>query len=119
MNKVNFKQKLALFDENWTPKVVAQMNNYQFKLVKLSGEFVWHAHQDTDETFICIKGNLKIAMPNTTITLNPGELFVVPKGVKHKPIAEEECHVMIIEPTGVVNTGKEHSVLTAENDVWI
>ena len=117
--KINLKEKLSLFNETWSPKVVAQMNNMQFKLVKIHGEFTWHDHDDTDETFIVIEGSMKIAFREQTIELSEGDLFVVPKGVEHKPFAENLCKIMIIEPTGVINTGESGGVLTAPNDVWV
>lgn len=95
------------------------MNDYQFKLAKLKGEFIWHQHNDTDEAFIIIEGSLDIEFRDGKVTLQSGEMFVVPKGVEHKPIAEEECHVMIIEPKGVINTGEITTERTAENDIWI
>ena len=95
------------------------MNDYQFKLVKIEGEFVWHNHTDTDETFIVIEGEMKIEFEDNTVALKEGEMYVVPKGVEHKPYAEEECKIMIIEPRGVVNTGDIEGDLTASNDVWI
>ncbi|MGP9800658.1 cupin domain-containing protein [Rheinheimera sp. NSM] len=112
--------KLALFSEQWSPKVVAQMNDYQFKLVKLQGEFVWHNHQDTDETFIVLKGNLRIDFKEGYVNLSAGEMYVVPKGVEHKPYAENEAEVLLIEPKGVLNTGDgEVNERTATNDIWI
>jgi len=119
MGKVNFQDKLAKFSEHWTPKVIAEMNDYQFKLVKIQGEFVWHNHSDTDEVFIIIEGSMKIEFDEETVELNEGEMYVVPKGVQHKPYAENECKVMLVEPKGVVNTGESDGELTAENDVWI
>jgi len=119
MGKVNFQDKLAKFSEHWTPKVIAEMNDYQFKLVKIQGEFVWHNHSDTDEVFIVIEGSMKIEFDEETVELNEGEMYVVPKGVQHKPYAENECKVMLVEPKGVVNTGESDGELTAENDVWI
>ena len=119
MGKVNFQDKLAKFSEHWTPKVIAEMNDYQFKLVKIQGEFVWHNHSDTDEVFIVIEGSMKIEFDEETVELNEGEMYVVPKGVQHKPYAETECKVMLVEPKGVVNTGESNSELTADNDVWI
>ena len=119
MGKVNFQDKLAKFSEHWTPKVIAEMNDYQFKLVKIQGEFVWHNHSDTDEVFIVIEGSMKIEFDDKTVELNEGEMYVVPKGVQHKPYAEQECKVMLVEPKGVVNTGESDSELTADNDVWI
>lgn len=119
MAKVNIGDKLSLFHELWTPKVIAEMNDYQFKLVKLQGEFVWHNHVDTDEVFIVVKGLMCIEMEHETVTLSEGEMYVVPKGVMHKPYATDECHVMLVEPRGVVNTGEEEGNFTAENDVWV
>jgi len=116
---INFAQKLTLIQDYWSPKVVAALNDYQVKLAKLKGEFVWHQHDQTDELFICLSGRLRIEMHDASVVLNEGELFVVPKGVPHKPIAEQECHVMIIEPGGVKNTGETESHLTAPNDEWI
>ncbi len=119
MGKINFQEKLAKFSEHWTPKVIAEMNDYQFKLVKIQGEFVWHNHSDTDEVFIVIEGSMKIEFDEETVELNEGEMYVVPKGVQHKPYAENECKVMLVEPKGVVNTGESDSELPADNDVWI
>ena len=119
MEKINLKEKLSKFSDHWSPKVIAEMNDYQFKLVKIQGEFVWHNHDDTDETFIVIEGEMKIEFENETLELNEGDMFVVPKGIEHKPWAENECKVMIIEPRGVLNTGSSESNLTASNDVWI
>ena len=119
MEKINLKEKLSKFSDHWSPKVIAEMNDYQFKLVKIQGEFVWHNHDDTDETFIVIEGEMKIEFENETLQLNEGDMFVVPKGVEHKPWAGNECKVMIIEPRGVLNTGNSKGDLTASNDVWI
>jgi mannose-6-phosphate isomerase-like protein (cupin superfamily) len=119
LQSVSLSGKLGLFSDLWSPKVVAELNDYQVKLVKLQGEFVWHQHDHTDELFLCLSGQLRIDLRDSTITLNEGELFVVPKGVEHKPNASEECHVMIIEPRGVINTGDAGSDLTAPNDQWI
>ena len=117
--KINLKEKLSLFSEHWSPKVIAEMNDYQFKLVKLQGDFVWHSHADTDEGFIVIEGTMKIELSDGIVELSVGEMFVVPKGVAHKPYAEEECKVMLVEPRGVVNTGDSEGKFTASNDVWI
>lgn len=119
MSKINFQEKLSKFSEHWTPKVIAEMNDYQFKLVKIEGEFVWHDHSDTDEVFIVIEGSMKIEFDDETVELNEGEMYVVPKGVQHKPYADKECKVLLVEPKGVVNTGESDSELTADNDVWI
>tara|TARA_Y100001970_G_scaffold166768_1_gene203992 strand:- start:1004 stop:1366 length:363 start_codon:yes stop_codon:yes gene_type:complete len=116
---INLKQKLNKFSEHWSPKVIAEMNDYQFKLVKIQGEFIWHNHPDTDEVFIVLEGNMKIEFENDTIELNEGEMLVVPKGIQHKPIADNECKIMLVEPRGVVNTGDAYSKLTADNNVWI
>ncbi|RXJ71867.1 cupin [Veronia nyctiphanis] len=116
---INFKEKLSKFTEHWSPKVVAEMNDYQFKLVKVEGEFVWHDHPDTDEVFIVIEGVLDIEFRDGKVTLESGEMFVIPKGIEHKPVAASECKVMIVEPRGVVNTGDAESSLKAQNDVWI
>ena len=119
MDTINLKDKLAKFSDHWSPKVIAELNDYQFKLVKIQGEFVWHNHPDTDEVFIVIEGSMNIEFENETVQLNEGEMLVVPKGVEHKPYADYECKVMLVEPRGVVNTGDADSDFTADNDVWI
>jgi mannose-6-phosphate isomerase-like protein (cupin superfamily) len=116
---INFRQKFGLFDEQWQPKVIAEMNNYQFKIVKLQGDFIWHDHKDTDETFLVIEGNLRIDFRDGSIQLGAGEMFVVPRGVEHKPYAEREVKLLLIEPRGVLNTGDAGGERTARNDVWI
>jgi mannose-6-phosphate isomerase-like protein (cupin superfamily) len=116
---INFRQKLGLIDEYWQPKVIAEMNDYQFKAVKLRGDFVWHDHRDTDETFIVIDGHLRIDFRDGAVRIGPGEMFVVPKGLQHKPYAEGEVYLLLIEPRGVLNTGHEGGERTAPNDVWI
>lgn len=116
---LNFEEKLGLFDEQWAPKVIAEMNEYQFKIVKIEGDFVWHDHKDTDETFIVLEGNLRIDFRDGHVNLAKGEMYVVPKGVNHKPFAEKEVKMLLIEPRGVLNTGHEGGERTAENDVWI
>jgi mannose-6-phosphate isomerase-like protein (cupin superfamily) len=118
-NAVSLQEKLGLLHEHWSPRVIAEMNDYQFKLVKLKGDFIWHDHPETDETFFVIDGSLRIDFPDGTVTIGPGELFVVPKGVRHKPCADEEVDLMLIEPRGVKNTGQEGGERTAPNDVWI
>ena len=118
-NPINLLEKISHIDELWTPKVISEMNDYQIKLVKVQGEFIWHSHKDTDETFFVIRGTLYIALRNRTIELQEGELFVIPKGVEHKPYAPQVCDIMLIEPKGVVNTGDEETFLTAKNDAWI
>jgi mannose-6-phosphate isomerase-like protein (cupin superfamily) len=116
---VNVSRKLGLLTEQWSPRVIAEMNDYQFKIVKLQGEFVWHDHPETDETFFVLQGGMRIDFRDGAVELGPGELFVVPAGVEHKPFAAEEACVMLIEPRDVVNTGDAGGELTAENDRWI
>ena len=118
-NAINLAEKLAKFSEHWSPRVVAEMNDYQFKLVKLQGEFVWHDHKDTDEVFLVIQGEMQVGFRDRDVTIGEGELFVVPRGVEHITRATRECHALIIEPRGVVNTGDAESNLTAANDRWI
>ena len=119
MKKINLEEKFALFNEHWTPKIISELNDYQIKIVKVEGDFVWHDHSNTDEFFLVIEGTLFIEFEEETWNLTTGELYVVPKGVQHRPYALEECKVMLIEPRGVVNTGEAESDLTASNDVWI
>lgn len=102
---INLTDKLARIQDHWKPRVVAEMNDYQFKLVKLEGDFIWHQHKDTDEVFLVLKGELEIDLRDGNVRLCAGEMFVVPKGVEHRPHAAAECHVMLIEPRGVLNTG--------------
>ncbi|MDE2090816.1 MAG: cupin domain-containing protein [Gammaproteobacteria bacterium] len=116
---VNFEQKLGLFNDHWAPKVIAEMNDYQFKVVKLKGDFIWHEHKDTDETFIVLQGKLRIDFRDGHVDIGAGEMYVVPKGVEHKPNAAEEVKMMLIEPRGVLNTGDQGGERTAQNDVWI
>jgi mannose-6-phosphate isomerase-like protein (cupin superfamily) len=117
---INFEEKLKKFSEHWSPKIVAQLNDYHLKVVKVQGEFVWHDHPETDEVFIVLKGHLDIHFRDAVASLNEGEMYVVPKGVEHKPVAESECHILLIEPAGTLNTGDaKDSARTAPNDVWI
>lgn len=116
---INLAGKLQRFSELWSPKIVATMNDYELKVVKLQGDFTWHDHPDTDEVFLVLDGSMTIEMRDRTVTLNTGELFVVPKGVEHCPHAEEECHVLVIEPGGVVNTGAAGGELTAKQGEWV
>ena len=119
LSAINFKEKFSKFSAHWTPKIIAQMNNYHFKLAKFQGEFVWHRHDDTDEVFIVIEGEMTILFRDGSVTLKEGEMFVVPKNIEHKPVAQTECRAMLIEPAGVVNTGDAGGEMTADNDVWI
>lgn len=116
---INFADKLGKFSEHWSPRVVAEMNDYQFKLVKLQGEFVWHDHKDTDEVFLVIQGEMQIGFRDRDVTIRAGEMFVVPRGVEHTTRAARECHALVVEPRGVVNTGEAGGALTAPNDVWV
>ena len=116
---VNLREKFRLVTEYWQPRVVAELNDYHFKIARVKGEFVWHDHPDTDEAFFVLEGRLRIDLPDGAVEIGPGELYVVPRGVKHRPVAEEEVKLMLVEPRGVVNTGDERGDLTAESDVWI
>jgi mannose-6-phosphate isomerase-like protein (cupin superfamily) len=116
---INLAQKFSLFSEQWQPKVIAEMNDYQFKLVKLQGDFVWHDHKETDETFVVLEGRLRIDFRDGAVELGAGEMFVVPKGVEHKPFATQETRILLIEPKGVRNTGDAGGERTAMNDIWV
>lgn len=116
---VNLADKLSLLHEQWSQRVVAEMNDYQFKIAKVEGEFLWHAHAETDETFLVVAGELRLDFRDGAVTLRAGELFVVPRGVEHKPSAEQETHILVIEPRGVVNTGAAHNERTQPNDRWV
>jgi len=113
---LDIAEKLSLFSEHWSPKVVARLNDYEIKVVKLRGEFVWHTHEDTDELFLVVDGELTIQLRDGDVDLKPGQLFVVPKGVEHCPIAAGEVHALLIEPVGVGNTGNAGGTLTAAYD---
>lgn len=116
---IRLAEKFARLSEQWQPRVVAEMNDYQFKVVRIEGDFVWHSHPDTDETFIVMDGELRIDFRDGAVTVGPGEMFVVPKGVEHKPFAENEVKLLLVEPRGVPNTGDARGERTAPNDVWI
>ena len=107
MSAINLAQKLATFSDHWSPKIVAQFNGHDVMVVKLKGEFNWHSHPETDDFFLVLEGRLTIQLRDRDVRLGPGELFVVPKGVEHRPVAEEEVHVLLIEPEGTPNTGDE------------
>ena len=120
IKKINITQKLKKISEYWSPKVIAEMNDYQFKLAKVKNEFVWHKHEDTDETFFIVTGQLTIELKKMEkIILNKGDMVVIPKGVEHKPIANEECEIMLIEPNKTINTGNVKNEMTTKNDQWI
>ena len=116
---INFQDKISLFSEHWSPKIIAQMNDYHFKIAKIQGEFVWHSHPETDETFIVIQGKMKIELRDRGISLEAGEMCVIPKGVEHKPVADQECHILMVELAGTVNTGDAGGEMTIEETEWI
>ena len=116
---INFQDKFGLITEHWQPRVVAEMNDYQFKLAKIQGEFIWHSHPETDEVFLIIEGALRLEFRDGRVDMKAGEMFVVPKGMEHRPVAANECKIMLIEPRGTVNTGDAGGPRTAANDVWI
>ena len=116
---INFQDKLAKFSEQWSPKIIAQMNDYHFKVVKIHGEFIWHDHPETDEVFIVLKGHLEIQFRDGRVLLHEGEMFVVPKGKEHRPVAKQECQMLLVEPSGTLNTGDIVNERTAAADTWI
>ena len=117
---LNIEEKLSKLKEQWSPRVIAEMNDYQFKVVKIQGDFIWHSHKDTDEAFVVLDGELRIDFRDGNVNLKSGEMFIVPKSVEHKPYAEKEVKILLIEPRGVLNTGdNDTSEFTAENDIWI
>ncbi len=119
MKKVNLTEKFNLFDEHWSPRIVGELNGQYVKLAKVKGEFVWHSHANEDELFLVIKGTLKIEFRDGSITLNEGEFYIVPKGVEHKPIADEEAHILLLEPKSTEQTGGVESDLLVDNQPWI
>jgi mannose-6-phosphate isomerase-like protein (cupin superfamily) len=119
MDVINLSEKLALIDEQWSPKNIAQMNDYHFKIAKIQGEFIWHSHPETDETFIVLEGSFDLQFRDKTLTLHAGEMCVVPKGVEHRPVADEECSILLVEPVGTVNTGDAGGERTAAHDEWV
>ncbi|WP_416384420.1 cupin domain-containing protein [Roseibium aggregatum] len=116
---IRFTEKLARLEGVWSPRVIAEMNDYQFKIVRIQGDFVWHDHPETDETFIVLKGEIRIDFRDRAVVLGEGEMYVVPKGVEHKPYAESEAELLLIEPKGILNTGHAGGDRTQENDLWI
>lgn len=114
MNVVDLKEKFSLFDELWSPKIVGELNGQYVKLAKLKGEFVWHQHENEDELFMVVKGKLTIKLKDQTVELTEGQFFIIPRGVEHLPVAEEECHVMLFEPKSVLNTGDVKNDKTVE-----
>ena len=104
-SSINLSEKLGTFNEHWSPRTVGTFNDHDLMVVKVKGEFVWHTHADTDDFFLVLKGTLKVEMRDRTVTLKAGEMYVVPKGVEHRTVADEEAHLLLIEPTGTPNTG--------------
>lgn len=119
MSKINFKEKLGLFTDQWSPKIIAQLNDYHFKLVKIKGDFTWHKHDDTDEAFIVLEGEMRMDYENEKISMKKGEMIVVPKGKNHKPYAEKEAKLLLIEPAGTLNTGDKKDSFTKNKIEWI
>ena len=117
--KINLAKKYSKFTKHWSPRIIAEMNDYQFKIAKIKGEFVWHDHKDTDETFIVIEGEMCIHFRDKNLNLSAGEMCVVPKGIEHKPTAKNECKILVIEPRGVINTGEVGGELTITEENWI
>ena len=115
IDKVNVQEKFRLFNDYWNPKIVGELNGQCVKLVKLKGEFVWHHHDNEDELFYVVKGALRMELREKTVTINEGELFIVPRGVEHKPVAQEEVHVMLFEPKSTLNTGNLRNERTVED----
>jgi mannose-6-phosphate isomerase-like protein (cupin superfamily) len=116
---INLAQKASLIDQQWSPRVVAEMNDYQFKVVRIKGEFIWHSHPETDEAFLVLEGTLRIDLHDGPVYVAQGELYVVPRGMEHRTAAESEAKLMMIEPRGILNTGHEGGARTAVNDLWI
>ena len=119
INKINLNEKYSKFSKHWSPRIITEMNNYQFKIAKIKGEFVWHNHKDTDETFIVIEGEMNMKFRDGNVILNKGEMIVVPKGVEHKPCAKKECKILVVEPRGVINTGTSGGKFTMTEDIWV
>jgi mannose-6-phosphate isomerase-like protein (cupin superfamily) len=117
--KINLREKLALIDKLWTPKIVGELNGQHLKLAKVKGEFSWHQHDNADELFLVIRGRLTIELRDSNVELSEGEIFVVPRGVEHRPVADQEAHILLFEPKGTLNTGDVNNELTAPADDWI
>ena len=116
---INFSDKFAKIPEQWSPKIIAQMNDYHFKIARIEGEFIWHDHPETDEVFIVLEGQLEIQFHDGNVVLSEGEMFVVPKGMEHKPVAARECHILLVEPARTMNTGDVVNERTVKDSVWI
>ncbi|ASO19905.1 mannose-6-phosphate isomerase-like protein (cupin superfamily) [Actinoalloteichus hoggarensis] len=116
---VSLADKLTLIDEHWSPRIVATVNEQEVKLVKVLGEFVWHDHPDTDELFLVVRGTLHIDLPDGRRTLRAGEMYVVPRTVRHRPVADEECHILLIESAGTLNTGEHTDSALTSPATWL
>ena len=119
MNPIDLDSKLALFDDHWSPRIVAALNDQQVKLAKFRGTFEWHAHAEEDEMFLVLDGSFTMEFRDRSVTLGPGQMIVVPRGVEHRPVAEEECSVMLVEPAGLVNTGDGETNDLTTTGAWI
>lgn len=119
MHKINLSEKLALFAEHWSPKIVGELNGQYVKLVKFKGEFVWHKHDDEDELFYVLQGSFRMEFRDKTVVLHEGEMLIVPKGTEHRPVADQEVSIMLFEPATTLNTGDAESTLTKEKLDWI
>ncbi len=116
---VNLTEKFSLIADQWDPRIIAQLNDYHLKIAKIQGEFVWHSHPETDEVFLVVDGDLTIYLRDGKLILKPGELCVIPKGVEHKPAADQECQILMVEPAGTVNTGDAGGEMTIDETAWI
>ena len=116
---INFKSKFRKFTDQWSPKIIAQLNDYHVKLARVEGDFTWHDHKNTDEMFLVIEGSLRIDFRDGDVILKEGEMYVIPKGVEHKPFAEKECKILLIEPAGTLNIGEAGGDQTSKDNLWI
>jgi mannose-6-phosphate isomerase-like protein (cupin superfamily) len=119
MQKINLAEKFGLFTETWSPRILAELNGQHVKLARLEGEFVWHSHEEEDELFLVVEGELRLLFRDGEVLLGPGELCVVPRGVEHKPVAEEQVQVLLLEPANTVNTGTAGGPRTVDAPEWI
>ena len=117
--KINLEAAFSQITEYWSPQIAGELNGQHVKLAKLKGEFVWHQHDEADEMFWVVEGQLQLLLPHETIVLNPGELYIVPRGTQHKPVAEEEVKVMLFEPAGTINTGNHQNEFTQKAETWL
>ena len=116
---INFAEKFARFNEQWSPHIIAQLNDYHFKLARIQGEFIWHSHPETDEVFIVLNGEMQILFRDQSAVLRASEMCVVPAGVEHKPVAAQECQILLVEPAGTLNTGDAGGERTERDEIWI